>query len=446
MATERMTRHQMLRVRRIAPEALLVIVGQVVAAAGNIFGIRVLTTLLRPAAYGEFALALTGALLAQQLILGPIGTASIRYFSTAVEDHKLHSYTRSILTMFAVGTFILAAISVALGVVFLATGHRPWLSTLPPAFAFAWISSASSMLDGIQNAARQRVIVAVHQGSGAWLRLAIVVAVARVVTTDSNSILWSYSAAYVLVIGSQLFFLRRTLYRMGWVVQAHAPSTRSMLGAMWKYTWPFSVWGIFTWIQSSSDRWALGAFAGLQQVGLYQSLYQIGYYPIAILTQFLLQVCTPIVFQRAGSGTDSKRRLLAEELNNSLTWVVLAATVLGALLSYLGGHRLLALVLAPEYRSHSSLITIMIVASGCFAAGQVASLNLMTSFSTRRLIAPKMVTAIVGTVFITMGASYRGTIGVALGQAFFSIGYLAWILCLTRSSAEELCRSMRPAD
>ncbi len=205
-----------------------------------------------------------------------------------------------------------------------------------------------------------------------------------------------------------------------------------MLRSMWTYTWPFSAWGVFTWIQTSSDRWALGAFAGLDQVGLYQSVYQVGYYPISMLTQFLMQVAEPIIFQRAGNGADKRRRIDAEELNNLLTRVVLCATAVGALASYLGGHHLLALVLAPAYRTHSPLISLLILASGCFAAGQIKSLNFLTSLATHRLIAPKIVTAAAGAGLIVLGARYRGSYGVASALLAFSMFYLAWIFLLDR--------------
>jgi O-antigen/teichoic acid export membrane protein len=429
------------RLLRVAPEAFFVVSGQVVGAAGNIYAIRILTTLLPPAGYGQLALAMTGAVLAQQLVLGPIGTACIRYFAPAQESGELAIYTRAIARMFLAGTLALAAIAAMIGIFFAGTARLNLLPSLVAAAVFAWISSASSMIDGIQNAARQRKIVALHQGAGAWLRLAIVVEVARYLTQNADSILWSYSAGYALLILSQLYFLARTLRRamhsreavgsgLGGTNASHA--TGPMLRSMWSYTWPFSAWGVFTWIQTSSDRWALGAFAGLDQVGLYQSLYQIGYYPIAMLTQFLLQVSTPIVFQRAGSGADAGRRMNAEGLNNLLTRVVLGATAVGALASYLGGHRLLALVLAPAYRAHSPLISLLILASGCFAAGQIKSLNFMTSLATHRLIAPKVVTALAGAGFIVLGARYRGSYGVASAQLAFSMLYLAWIFLLDR--------------
>jgi O-antigen/teichoic acid export membrane protein len=435
--------------QRVMPEAFFVVSGQVVGALGNIFAIRILTTLLPPAGYGQLALAMTGAVLAQQLVFGPIGTACIRYFAPAQENGELGTYTRAITKMFLAGTLALVAIAALVGLFLAGTARLNLLTILCAAALFAWLLSANSMIDGIQNAARQRKIVAMHQGIGAWLRVGIVVEVARYLslhanlhaTLDANSILWSYSAGYAVLIVSQLFFLARTLRKAmretgpdgterGRMESPHA--TGPMLRSMWRYTWPFSAWGIFTWIQASSDRWALDAFAGLSQVGIYQSLYQVGYYPIAMLTQFLLQVSTPIIFQRAGSGADRGRRRNAEGLNNLLTRVVLGATAAGALASYLGGHRVLALVLAPAYRAHSPLISLLILASGCFAAGQIKSLNFMTSFATHRLIAPKVVTAIAGAGMIVAGARYWGSYGVASAQLGFALLYLAWIFLLDR--------------
>ena len=431
-----MTMPRIARFLRIAPEAFFVVSGQVVGAAGNIFAIRVLTTLLPPAGYGQLALAMTGAVLAQQLVFGPIGTACLRFFAPAAESGELGVYVRAVARMFLAGTLALGAISVAVGIFIAGSARLNLLPMVAAAGVFAWISSAGSMIDGIQNAARQRMIVALHQGAGAWLRLGIVIEVARYLTQDVNSILWSYSAGYTVVMVSQLYFLQRTLRRSMRGTRSGSlqepDAARPMLRSMWTYTWPFSLWGIFYWIQASSDRWALGAYAGLDQVGLYQSLYQVGYYPIAMLTQFLLQVSAPIIFQRAGSGADRGRRMNAEGLNNLLTRVVLGATAVVALASYMGGHRVLALVLAPPYRAHSPLISMLILASGCFAAGQIKSLNFMTSLATHRLIAPKIVTAVAGAGLIVLGARYRGSYGVAAAQLAFSLSYIVWIFLLDR--------------
>ena len=108
---------QLNRFQRVAPEAFFVVSGQVVGAAGNIFAIRILTTLLPPAGYGQLALAMTGAVLAQQLVLGPIGTACVRYFAPAQESGEVGTYARAVAWMFLAG-------SVALGIVALGDVYK----------------------------------------------------------------------------------------------------------------------------------------------------------------------------------------------------------------------------------------------------------------------------------------------------------------------------------
>src|SRR5438874_2297495 len=54
------------------------------------------------------------------------------------------------------------------------------------------------------------------------------------------------------------------------------------------YAWPFAAWGIFTWMQTASDRWALQG-RGTSEVGFYAALYQLGYYPMTLLSGFLVR-------------------------------------------------------------------------------------------------------------------------------------------------------------
>ncbi len=415
--------------RRLAPEAALIGAGQAVAALASIATIRVLTGMLRPAAFGKFGLALTVATLAQQCLLGPIAMAAVRYFAPSWDARNMRGYLRGIAALCIIGTLALLALT---------GGVSIWIPNLWVAAVYAWVSSISSLLDGVQNAARQRALVAIHQGAGAWLRLALVVAGAKNWGASSEGTLWAYSAGYALLIASQSFFLWRTLARAHSTADgaAHDAATISMA----EYAWPFSAWGVFTWMQASADRWALTAYAGLYQTGLYQSLFQLGYYPAALVTQFLLQVATPILFAKAGRSGD------AERWNHRLMMAALAATVAGAAVSAAGGHKLLALLIAPDYRAQSALLTPLILASGCFAAAQIGALHSMMSMNTRRLLAPKIATAIGGTALLAAGAATAGVKGVVAAQLIFSLSYLAWIMALNRAVNRRPARAATVPD
>jgi len=421
-----------MKLLRIAPEVGAVAAGQIVAALASIASIRVLTGLLRPDVFGQLALAFTVSGLAQQFVFGPVAMACVRYYAPSCENGQAGAFVRSMVALSGAGTLALAAIAAAAWFGLRAEGLSVWIHGLWAATAYAWLNSVSSLLDGVQNAARQRKIVAMHQGLGGWLRLALALIVARNWGGTSNGTLWGYSAGYAIVIASQAFFFSRTLSAAKFAERSGP--MRPLVLSMCCYAWPFSAWGVFTWVQASADRWALSAYSGLYQTGLYQSIYQLGYYPASLIAQFLLQVATPILFAKAGKAGETARQEETGRWNNRMVLAVLGATLVGAGLSFAGGHRWLALLLAPAYRSQSSLVSWLMLASGCFAAGQIGALNPMISMNTRRLIRPKIITAIGGTLLVAGGAHAAGTAGVVFAQVTFSLGYLIWILCLNRQA------------
>ena len=66
-------------------EGIWVAIGQITAIAGALAGMRLITEILNPAAYGELALGLTMANLANQTIMGPLGNGISRYYAPAVQ-------------------------------------------------------------------------------------------------------------------------------------------------------------------------------------------------------------------------------------------------------------------------------------------------------------------------------------------------------------------------
>src|SRR6185312_5699384 len=176
-----------------------------------IASIRALTGILRPEAFGELALAFTVAGLAQQFILGPIAMACIRYYAPSRESGNLKAFVRGMLILAGAGSLALLAIAGAASGILRMEGFASWTAGLWTATAYAWLYSISSLLDGVQNAARQRKLVALHQGIGGWLRLALALVVAAIWGGASSGILWGYSAGYAILIASQSFFLLRTL-------------------------------------------------------------------------------------------------------------------------------------------------------------------------------------------------------------------------------------------
>ena len=414
------------RFRRLSKEGAWIVLGQAAAVLGSLAGVRLLTELLDPAAYGELALGLTVAALVNQTVLGPLANGVTRFYAPAQERGDLGGYLRGALGLVWVATAVVAVMVLFAGATLLVAGQKEWIGIASAALVFAALSGYNTILNGIQNAARQRAVVALHQGLESWARFLVAAGLLVWLGANSTVAMTGYAIAVVLVLASQFVFFRKTV-PMG----AAASASGNWQRQMWKYSWPISVFGAFTWVQQASDRWALELFATTQEVGTYSALYQLGYYPMAMVSTMATQFLAPIFFQRAGDASDERRNAEVKRLSWNLTGIALGATATAFLLA-LAFHRLIFQVLvAREYTSVSHLLPWMLLAGGIFAAGQTIALNLMSTMRTQAMMTAKIVTALAGATLNFAGAYWLGTTGIVIAGILFSVVYFAWMAALS---------------
>jgi len=428
------------RFRRVGREAVLVSLGQAAAIIGSLFGVRLLTGLLSPKVYGELALAMTASTLVSQVILGPISTGAMRFYGVAKDAGNFRDYLAAVcnLAFKATGTLLFVVV-IVVGLVL--TWQANWVLLGVMALVFALISGFNSVLSGIQNAARQRTVVAFHQGLETWLRFLIAAGLILWIGARSNVALLGYVLAVLIVFVSQLAFFKRFVC----TAEAHNPQG-AKAKTQWEkqifnYSWPFAFWGVFTWVQMATDRWSLQLLGSGHDVGLYAALYQIGYYPISIAAGLVVQFVAPIMFQRAGDAENMQKMKHVYELNWYLIYIALGLTAFGFVIAFLFHDFIFRVFVAAEYWSVAYLLPWMVLAGGLFASGQTAVLNLLSFRETRPLILPKVVTATIGVGLNYLGAAMFGIPGVVAACIVFGGVYLVWILILTVFKHKQLVSS-----
>ncbi|MGO9273598.1 MAG: lipopolysaccharide biosynthesis protein [Terriglobia bacterium] len=420
--------------RRLGGEFFWIGLGQGVASLGGIVGVRLLTGFMSPARYGELALALTIVVLSQQLILGPLSQALIRFFAPMQEANKLAVFFRATWVLLLQATGVVLALAVLTIIGLWAIGQVQWVWIVVLAFLLSLLSGYNSALDGIQNAARHRIVVAWHQSIGQWMRVAMAVFLIVVLGSSSAAALLGYTLGAALVLASQFAFLKKLLMKD--IPQTgDKKDTRDCVRQMHRFAWPFAGWGLFTWAQMASDRWALQAFAATGVVGLFAALFQVGYNPIYLLTGLAVQLLYPILCSRAGDGSDKARLNHAYRLNHKLLAGSLGLTAVGAMVAFLFHKQIFWLLVAGQYRQVSWLLPFMVLASGLFAAGQIATLPFMIMGNTQCLLAPKIGTAAICVLLNFAGAYVFGLAGVVFSNVAFSLAFLIWVLILMRRQA-----------
>jgi len=426
------------RFQHLGREFLWIGSGQAVATLGALVGVRLLTSVLSPDIYGELALGMTLATLVSQVVLGPLSGAALRFFSLASEVGELVVFLTALRRLLARATGVVLLVAGGVCLSLLLSRQSNWLWLGAAAFGFALFSGYNSALDGMQNAARQRPIVAWHQALASWVRFLAAAGLVLWLGANSAIAMLGYVLATLLVLLSQLWFFRCTLLHTNGLSSGGTVSPQHWETQMLAYAWPFAAWGIFTWSQIVSDRWALQMFASTREVGLYAVLYQLGYYPITILTGLMVQLVTPVFFQRAGDASDPSRMQQVHTLNWRLTMVALLLTGIVTLLAFALHRLVFRWLVAPDYRAVSRLLPGMMLAGGLFATGQFAVISLLSGAETRSLIVPKVITAVVGVLLNMLGAAWWGILGVVGAGVITSAFYLLWILHLVRTRRNQL--------
>lgn len=412
-------------------EAVLVFGGQLFAVVGTFASVRVLTELIPPAVYGELALALTATVLLNQTVFGPLSNGAMRFYATAAEKGSVPAFLGATWRLTRMGIAVTAALFVtaAIGLVFLGYGTLSLL--ILAVLAYAVTTGISSILTGIQNAARQRAVVALHQSVDPWLRVLITAALLVTFGVSSAMAMLGFAAAAGLVLGSQYFFYRRLVGPSQQDVSVEVTWSREIR----RYTWPFVTWGIFTWCQLASDRWAIDWFGSRADVGRFGVLYQFGYAPIQLATGIVVQFIAPILFQRAGDAIDPVRNNDISRMSRMLTAVVLGLTGLAFVFTLVLHAPLFKIFVASDYAGISYLLPWVVLAGGIFAAAQTVSLKLMSQLRANAMITAKIATALLGIALNLVGARLYGTAGVVAASIIFSLACLVWMLALARESA-----------
>lgn len=410
----------------LAKEGAWIVAGQVATVFGALLLVRMLTEYLDPVQFGQLALGLTAAVLVNQVVMGGVAASIGRFYSIAVEKNDLPGYLYGAGRLMLYATIAVLVIALLLMAGLFLFGYSHSIALVGVAFVYAVLNAYNSTLGGIQNAARQRAVVAIHGGIDAWLKILLSIGVVLWLGNSSISVILGYALSSLIVSVSQFFFLWRSLRSQD--IKLGVSTTWT--GQMWGFSWPFCIFGIFTWMQIASDRWALQTFASTEAVGLYAVVFQLGYSPIGMATGMVMTFLGPILYQRSGSVADHARNESVHRISWQITFIGLAVTALAFVFTYALHEWIFNLLVAERYLSGSYLLPWVTMAGGLFAAGQLLALKLMSEMKPSVMTMAKVVTAILGVFINIYGASKFGANGVVAGLVAFSSIYFFWMALL----------------
>lgn len=424
----------MIAQKKILAEGFWILSGQFFSILGSLLLVKILTEAIDPSDYGRLALALSYGFISSQALIGPIASSLKRYYSIAKKNKALDFYFAASKKITKKAILLLTAISI-IAVLFTYVIADLYSSIeIACAALLSLIVGCNSIVSAIQNAARQRSVVAVYSGINSISKVFFVWIFGLFLHLNSIIILCLFSVIALIVLCMQWKHVRKEVTR-------NSQSTyrvKEWENKLWHYSIPFLGWGIISWVQQNSDKWALGFLSSTEEVAKYAVLFQLGYLPIAILSGILIDLLEPIFFEYAEHGSDYKKNLVIHGLVLKIAFAVLIFSAVFFVALFFSHELIFSIFVSKKYSVYSYLLPYFVLAGGLFAGGQVITIKFLSKMQARKIFFLKLCTSVLG-VFINLTfAAIWGLVGVVIALVTFSLIYFIWMVVLVLQDSKKI--------
>tara|TARA_B100000575_G_C23126490_1_gene652731 strand:- start:1366 stop:2643 length:1278 start_codon:yes stop_codon:yes gene_type:complete len=404
-------------------ESFWILFGQVFSILGSLVLIKILTNYLNPNQYGILSLVLSFEVGINQILMGGLIAGTSRYYPVAKEKKDLINFFKDTKKIFLVSTIIIIALGIITFFINYFFYNSSYHILILCVIIFSIFSSGNSVLTGIQNAARKRKISAIQRLLDVWVKISIIIILLNNFEASTESVLIAYLISSLSVFIVSYWLIQKLIVKE----KSRVNNNNNWLYNIFMYSWPFSLWGIFTWLQQISDRWALEIFNSSYNVGLYSVLNQLGYVPMVLVTNFGITFLNPIIFEKYGDGSDPNRRANVNRLIWRITLFSLFFVIIVFLLLLSLHNNIFEIFVSKKYWSVSYLLPWFALSGGIFSTAQFLSTKVHADRITKRLINIKISTSIIGIGLSMYFAKVRGLSGIAISSNIFSFLYFIWI-------------------
>lgn len=399
--------------------------------SGGVVGIKLLTSTLGPEGYGELALGMTIAIVLQQIFYGPFGQVAFRYYSIYRQKNQLNIFFDALKRIGLWSIAIFVSVSLIVGYFAKITISNKWFYLIIFASLFGILDGINGILIAIQNAARQRKVVAFFQGLTQWARPLAGVTAVILFSRNGQTALAGFCVAMVFITAYQGRFLGKIGFK------SKTDSGRSYKDNIYKnflnYGYPFLIWGIFGAVQFSSDRWILKYFFSEREVGIYSAMYQIASVPVLIIGGVLSQFVTPILFEKSNSVNKKTIYRLIKQLNFFLI-IIMGFLLIGY---YFFSLEILTYITSNEFITYHMYLPLILISLTLFLIAQNLTILGSSLLNVKVYIFPKIVLSLNTLLLGFLFTYFLGFKGIIISSLIANIIYFLHVMYTNQFFSES---------
>jgi O-antigen/teichoic acid export membrane protein len=394
---------------RLASDFFWVAASQIIAALGQLLGVRILTEALSPAVFGEVSLMLGAVALATTTLLSPTMQALLRFHPVYAQSSNPSLVEHVAIQRIKRFLVLALPLSLPLGFVGMNAG---WIS-----FSGVILLLVLVAVDGmrmfrttIMNAARQHHRNGIWQVGEAWGRPLLAYLATAWWGIHTEIVLTAFIVTSIVLYG----LLGRSLDLQPGAAPCTAVNEDDLLRKFETYSRPLIPLGLLGWVSGMADRYMIGGLLSVQDVGMYAAAYGLASRPMLMLSSIAETTIRPAYYSAIGRNDPSSRKYL-------LAWfaIVFSGGVAACVLFALFHQHLARLLLGPEFREASYLMPWIVAGYGVLAVYHIPVRVCLAHDAPRAVTITEAVGAVLAVVVGFIFIKAYGLLGAAIAAPIY---------------------------
>lgn len=377
--------------KHLIKEGGWVFFGQISVAIISLIGLRILTEIAPANILGGATLLLGALTLLRNIFIAPIGNTQIRFHPEYVNGGLAKWFDDNIKKLYI--KFLFISITIFIIFFFLWSYLSGYIYNIPLLMVLILYYS----LDVIKSfkinrlsAERKQKFTAIWQTVDALLVNSFFI-IALLIVNSVESYLTGQSVGLLIGLIIFGFFTYPKLESL----KKENPDFAEIKNKIIKYGLPFVPLAIVSWISNLSDRYIIGNFLNINEVGIYTAVYSIASRPFLMTGGILSGFFRPLLFQKESK----KDSLTAKKV--FFIWLFTTSIIFscGILIYLFLGNFIIELLLAKSYAEGVFNIFLIIgIAYAIFNINQIIENRFYSFGLSKKIIFPSVSAALVNLI------------------------------------------------
>lgn len=437
------------KILNIKSEALWVFLGQAGIALGVLLGVKILTHVLNPIEFGRLALANTVIVLIGTNLFGPVSQGLMRFWSISQGRGEKSTFAAATKQISTYLIYVVILISTIIFIFLVFSKWANWTKLLTIALIVGAVTGWNGIKISILTAARKRKFISLINTGSAFGKP--VIAFTFVILVDPNA---DWAMMGYLVTTLIIFYLLEKYYQT--VVKRQEKQlpkagdekekNKRLLRDILSFSWPFYIWGIFSWVHQSCDRWSLQTYHGAEVVGAFSVITYLALYPLIFGSSFLSTLFIPIAYERAGELASYRSMQSANRILFVMTGIFVGGSLLLVGFYFIFSQKLVLFISNINYIRYAYLLPWLTISWAFFYLGQMLSGFGLLINKPRVYILPIVVSGTIAAGLTFYLSSNSGPRGVVLGLGIAGLIHVIWCMAIAWKLLNFATRKVRRRD